>query len=738
MKSITSNKKLLTLAITSIPVLGYSFHSNAQTNEAAQAASPMLEEVIVTATRRDTDAQSTSIAITAFDSNSLTRAGVDDMRQVAQLVPNVYMGESAGAASTPITIRGVGDNQLGLGGDGSIAIYVDGVYQGRPYANVLDLLNIERLEILRGPQGALYGRNATGGAINVRTKAPSDQTEVFGDLKIGNYGALRTRLGASGPLDEDNWFGAISVSWSDRDGYARNKFDGKKYNSEETFNVQSEVRYVGDNDLELSIKADYGYNDATLAFYSFIDIVDPATFPFNPASAVGITDTDKVDVNSVNIDGLPPFEDREWWGLSATVSKSFSKFDLTATTAYRENSFTESTDADALPLSLAVFDLLEDQEQWSQSLILTSTSDSRLSWVLGADYFSEKTEGFQHTEIPIFGAGVYVDAIASNQTDAYAIYGEATYEFADDWSLILGLRYSDETKKYTFQQVSLGLDNISTVSGDITFNSWTPRLVLQYQISEDMFSYFSFSNGFKSGGFSAINPVALATSTPAGHPDRFDQEDVAAYELGLKSEWLENRLRINGAAFLYDYSDLHTNVTDAIGFAKVVPAKQADVRGVELETTLAVTSNLRLWLNLGYLDATYDAVLSFPNGLGGTQVSDLRGNFLPRAPKWSGSATINYSQYLSSGNLDWRLDWIYSDEHYLTEANDVVDRENSSTRVNARVSYEFSNSPFEVDLFVNNATDVRLKAHSKPILGIVYRGMLTPPKTYGLEFRFRF
>ena len=715
-------------------MLGISSMSPGPAAIAAEQA--VLEEIIVTATRRQTDLQSTPISVASFSGDTLKELGIDDLRDVSQFVAGVYVGESAGAGSSPITIRGVGDNQLGLGGDSSIAIYIDGVYLGRPYANMFDLLNVERLEILKGPQGTLYGRNATGGAINIITMTPDESARAYGDLRLAEYDSRRARLGLSGPLSQ-RVFGGLNVSWSKRDGYVRNVVDGKDYNAEETLNVQAELRFLPSDVTEIRWRADGGYNDATLVFLPFYTITDPALFPFVPGSSVAFEDDDSNDVDVTAIDSLPPYEDRDWVGTSLTVNYDAVWGTLRSITAYRENSLAESTDADASPFDLAVYELEEDQDQLSQDLILIGEPRGRFSWVAGANYYREQTDGFQLTEIGAFGPGVFVAATGRNETEAYAVYAEGTVDITERLALIAGVRYSDETKKYRFSQTSVGLDNISPVSGEISFDATTPKVVVQYQLSDEVFLYASASNGFKSGGFSAINPVALATSSPPGHPDRFGQEDVWAYELGAKSEWLENSLRLNFSAYRYDYEDLHTNVTDAIGFAKVVSAPKAEIDGVELDAMWSVTPRLSLTASAAYVDAQYDSILTYPDGLGGTKVDDLTGNQLPRSPKSEVALGFEYSRPLLNGDVLLRVDWRFSDSTYLTELNDPIDRQRSYDTGNVRVRYTPASDKFDLEAFVDNVADEQVRSHSKPILGAVYRGMITPPRVAGVELRFR-
>lgn len=695
-----------------------------------------LEEITVTATRRTTDVQSTSIAVSAFTGGDLKNAMVVDMRSVAQFAPNLFVGESGGAASTPITIRGVGDNQLGLGGDGSIAIYVDGVYQGRPYANVFDLVNVDRLEILRGPQGTLYGRNATGGAINVISRSPGNEIEMFGDIRYGNYNAKRIRAGVLGPLVENKLYGGLSVSWSDRDGYAKNLFDGKDYNAEETLNFQGELRFTPTDNLDISWRGDMGHNNASLVFYSFIKVLDPATFPFFPSSHEGITERDDIDVDHVDINSLPPFEDRKWGGTSLTIKYDAPEFTVKSITAYRENSFVESTDADGTSFNFALFTLSEDQKQYSQDLVFNSNDEGRLHWVAGMSFYKEETEGFQRTEIPLFGAPVFVAANARNETEAYAGYLEISYDITEQLSLTAGIRYSDETKNFKFTQTSIGLNNIPEVTGELGFNSWTPRFALNYQMNDDVFLYLSATKGFKSGGFSAINPVALATS-PSGTPDTFGEETITSYEFGAKTEWLEHRLRLNIAAFIYDYNDLHTNATDALGFAKVVPAEKADIAGAELEMTYVVTDNLLVRASGSFLDTEYDAVLSFADGLGGFTTIDLTGNKLPRSPEFTFSVGMEYTQEFEFGSFKYSANMRHVGDSFLTESNDDRSRQQAYEQYNASIAYVDPSEKYSIVAFINNISDVQVRAFSSMVLGSVARGMITPPRTYGVELRFK-
>lgn len=711
--------------------------SSDDTAAAEEDAVQRREVIVVTATRRDTDIQSTPISVSALGGDQLSKAGAENIRNLTQLVPNIFVGESGGAGSTPVTIRGIGDNQLGLGGDGSVAIYIDGVYQGRPYANVFDFADVDRLEVLRGPQGTLYGRNATGGAINVITRKATDEPRFFADATFGNYDFVRLSAGGSGALVDGKVYAGVNATWSDRSGYSRNLFDGKDYNAEKTFNAQAHLRFAPTEALEIILRGDTGHNDASLVFTSYIEVLDPATFPFNPASVIGFTDRDDLDKDNVDINSVPPFEDRDWWGGSVEINHEGQGFDFKSLTAYRENSLDESTDADATRFNLAVYELFEDQKQFSQDLVFTSNGSGSIDWVLGASYYNEETVGYQHTEIPIFGPPVFVDVNASNKTDAYALFAEVTFALTDRLRVTGGLRYSDETKSYTFEQTSIGLDNISELSGELSFDAWTPSIVVDYRANDSVYLYASANQGFKSGGFSAINPVALATS-PDGRPDAFGPEDVVAYEIGAKTNWLGDRATVNAALFYYDYKDIQTNATDAIGFAKVVPAGKAEVSGAEIEGRFALTPELELNFAASYLDAEFKSAVSFPDGLGGVTSRDLNGNSLPRAPKESLALGVNYSKDYSFGTLDFRLDGKYVGASFLTEANDKRLQQQSYTNLNARASYQTPNDRVRVTAFVHNITDVRPRAFGSVILGTVARGPLMPPQTYGVKLSYNY
>ncbi|HEX7784523.1 MAG TPA: TonB-dependent receptor [Sphingobium sp.] len=680
--------------------------------DAQSPASSGLEEIIVTAERRESKLQQTPLAVTAFTSNFMRESGASDVRDLARLTPGLVIGGLVQLGTNPVSLRGIGSNPQGVGSDDSVATYLDGVYLGRAYASVFDLVDTQRIEVLRGPQGTLYGRNATGGAISIITRKPSNEPYFAVDGRVAERNEYRVRGVASGALVEDKIFAQLSAAYATRDGYSRNAFDGKKLNGERSKLVRGTMRFVPTDQLEINVSGDYG------------------TFHASPQSKnISAGDGDPDDFN-VNVDGR---DNRVNYGGNVTADYDFGFAHLTSITAYRRAKLTAQYDSDGTAADiLSLVPNIERQQQFSEEIRLASNGRNTIDWLVGAYYYHEKANSLVF--IPFTGL-TDLSLSARNQTKSYAAFGQSTWHVDDRLSATVGLRYSRERKSFDFQQIwdpqVPGVFETAVFNGlPIKESSVTPKFVVDYKITPKIFAYASVSKGFKSGGYAGYNIV-----TPGDSPAPFKAENLWAYETGLKMDGLfNNTTRLNVSAFYYDYTDLQVRVFDAIGFAVIKNAGTARVKGAEFELTTRPVDPVTIFLNGTFLDAKYKS-FSYSAGAG---VVDNSGNSLARSPKLKLGAAIQYTVPLT-GDLDlaFRGDYDHSSRTYFDDENTVTYSHGKTNEFGFRTTIKSGQTQggWSVSAFGRNVTNQRYRTQVINITSAP-QAVYNMPRTFGLEGRY--
>jgi iron complex outermembrane receptor protein len=677
----------------------------------AQASQASVSEVIVTATHSQTRLQDTPLAISAYTATQLERSGVRDLRDIAAFTPGLTIGTGEGQGAVPISIRGVGQNDLGVGADAPIAIYMDGVYLARPYMALFDLVDAERVEVLRGPQGTLYGRNATGGAINVITRRPGDDVVGEAAASYGNFRAWRGQALAMAPLS-DTVSGKLAVSASGRSGYTRRAQTGEDLDPEKTLDVRGTLRWRPSDTLDVQLNADVGYHDMPVVVH------DSAAAHFDP--------------DHIALDATPR-EDRDYWGLSLQVTQRFAGAELTSISGFRKARLANLIDTDASALKLIHFGQYDDTAQFSQELRLGSTGQRPLQWITGLYYFEEDADTFSPIYLDFTGIlGLPSPTIqninASNRTTAYAAFGQASYRLGDAVTVSAGLRWSAETKTFSFlQNFTIDLPPVfQSFPRSTQKTSWSnlsPRLGVEYRPTGALLIYSSYSEGFKSGGSTSVSLITQPM------PNVFGPEKLRAYEAGIKSDWLGGRLRANATAFHYDYRNLQVRTADAYGFLVVRNAANATIDGVELELTARPAPRLELTVAASFLDARYDRFID------PISQADFSGSRLNRAPRAQISLGAQRTFALSrGGELLLRGEYAHASRVYHQPGELAAFSRAPSGLFNARLALRGADRRWAVALFGKNLTDERRIGHAFVVLGGP-RATITPPRTFGLELR---
>jgi iron complex outermembrane receptor protein len=714
-----------------------------------------LEEVIVTATKRDESIQEIPISVTAFSQSDLDIRGHNNLQGIQEVTPNLdFAVQSAGQNAARITLRGVGTETLIGGGDPGVALHIDGVYVGRNIASAADIFDIERIEVLRGPQGTLYGRNANGGSINIVTKRPTDELEGKVDVTLGNYNQRKIRSVINVPLGE-SLNSRLAMFTDQRDGYLKNLYNGRDSGGNDKSGVRLSLLWESDAGNEVLIKGfhtkvggtgpasrflgtDYAETDNG---YSDSRVVGVSSGPTPPAGARVVSDPYSLATTAIGESVLPrptgfyemrkdapEFVSTVMEGLDVEVNYNISdNVLLRSITSYQTNNNEILVDADGSELSLETRNRDTNAEQYSQEFNLMSQDDAQLQWILGAYLYNEKISGdfetfFPPGQVPLDtqlppgavpgGGGLRALRDMQHETDSYAIFAQLTYGFSDRLSATLGARYTwDEKYNYrsTGGQVDLtngylavGRGAIGPFAPSVGKESWqepTYRGSVSYNFTDDNLIFASYSHGYKSGGFD-FNGGAFeegGSNIDGGAQIPYDPEFVNAIEIGSKNTFFDNRVRLNITAFTYDYEDLQ--VFRLTGDGPLTDnAASSSIKGVELESKYAITDNLEIDATYAKLDATYDEyIVERP------RLQDFAGRTLNYAPEMSASLGAQYTMPLGQDQLVLRVDISRKGRTYFDRANTENDTREPLNLINARVRYNADN--WFVDLFGRNLAD---------------------------------
>jgi len=697
---------------------------------------PAIDEVIVTSQRRTENMQTVPLAVSVIRPPYIRESRIYDLDDIGTRIPGLTVS-SFSLGQPTIHMRGIGSGDDGAALDNSVAMFLDDVYVGRITAINLALFDVERVEVLRGPQGTLYGKNAIGGAINVITRNPSRQFEMVGEATIGNYDRRDFRAEIGGPLEGEKLLGKLSFHSRSREGWQESLFlPGEDQMDDNNLSLRAKLLYQPESDLRFDLIADYSRDD--LGSTGRIPVVgrvplrllDETGQPTGEAALP--TDIFAALGGSVRraANDERGFTDRDMWGISSRASWQTDAGQLLSVTAYRKNSFAWAEDSVALPNDLtdqqvnSVVD--EDHQQFSQEFRWLSPDDSPLLYVFGLYYLYEKTHRVETFVFPDRAA--VTDQ--NNRTQSLASFGELSYRFARGWDLKLGARLTYEEKK--MDQLALSGNAPAIIREDFQLTNkgdWTdfsPRLVLSWQADRDLMLYGSLSRGFKSGGFQGA-PGTRELAERIIRP-----ESAWNYELGIKSQWWEDRMRFNLVGFYTDYRDLQVVqfVTEGnFGVFRTSNAMSASLTGVELEVVLNLWHGLELSGSYAWLEAVYD---EFTDVLG----RDFSGNRLRQAPENSFDIGVYYERSLGEGRLRFRAEYRYQDESFREPDNRVTNQP-AFDILDASVAYEQAEGDWEITLWAKNLLDEEYISHLYILGGNDY-ALFGEPRTYGVTFTYNF
>ncbi|MDN3640941.1 TonB-dependent receptor [Simiduia curdlanivorans] len=632
-------KKLLSLHLAAISVLPLATTSYADT----RARDSLLEEIVVTARKRSETLQDIPMAISALSEQSLERNAINNLADLQAQVPSLTVYAARGTSSTAtVYIRGIGQSDPLWGVEPGVGIYLNDVYISRPQGALLDMLDVERVEVLRGPQGTLYGRNTIGGAVKYITKKPSEETSGKLDLAAGSYGQLDVRAAASGALIDDTLLASVALGSFNRDGFGENLQTGAAVSDKKLTTGRVNLEWLVSEDWSVLLSADKTRDSSHVrgAQRMLVNGFEPY---FAGAAPLPVS-TDRYDVdNGFDLD--ENFTDTQ--GASLTVAWQLAEaWSAKSITAWREGETEGAIDFDMGPYAIADVDANYDDEQLSQEFQLNYQGD-QWQGVVGV-YLLDATAGGEVRNrfgLPAAALGyappnlipgpiinIYGASGGEVETQSIALYGDASWQLSDNWNLSAGVRVSQERKEATVLNEGFTDDSFTQPSGQVTADftndeTWrdvSPRLALDYRYSDDTLVYASVGRGFKSGGF---NVRADTVNVPRSG-DPYDPETVVTYEMGVKST-LADQLQLNVAFFHSDYRDIQLSIftgvdTDNDGindsfFGDFTNAGKGEIRGVEVEYVWSPSRYFTVSGNAAYLDASYQEYLS-----GGVNVADQR------------------------------------------------------------------------------------------------------------------
>lgn len=761
-KAQNLKKNILALAVGNLVLLG----------GAVSAYATTLEEVVVTAQKREESLQDTPISVTAFTTAAIEKRNISNISEIADFTPNLVFDTTSPvsglSSGSVIFIRGIGNTDFSLTTDPGVGTYVDGVYMSRSVGGVLDVLDLERIEVLRGPQGSLFGRNTIGGAINITSRKPTDEFSGQVEATVGNFDRLDLRAFVDVPFT-DTLRSTFAVSSKNRDGYVDRVLDGKELGNEDELSFRANfVWELSDRwDFQLSYdrtEIDEESAGSTLAgFTPGAGTVGYSLFTFGDIPT-GLADlaqyvTDGEDDKSfgTGVSGT----DLDIQGVAFTANYSGDGFDIKYIGAWRETEGEFYRDPDNSPH--AITETLNPdyyQDQSSHEIQITGTAfDDRLKYVGGLYYFEE--EGTDNVFVPVFlptpdlaaGFPARINNFAQVDNSSEAAYFQATWSFNETWSVTAGVRHTEDEKEFNYTQYISNpegggypffpgavdengnfSDGLSPIVGNGSgqdskdFSETDYKFGVDMQLNDHTLLYYSFSQGFKSGGF------VLRYVEPAPAPRVFDPETVDSHEIGVKWQSEDDRIRVNAAVYYSDYEDVQVTFFDNLGGPVTENAGTVDIYGLELEVTALLTDNLQLDLGYGYTDAEYQEINEIP-GLSLSIDEDAK---LVNTPENTFNLGVEWGVPVDGNELAFRVDYSYTDEIFNDSQNSPFLFEDSFELWNASVRFSLGES-LDLVVFGKNLTDERYIQSGDSNFGLgFHEANYNRPREYGVTARYRF
>ncbi len=815
----------------------------AQTTPPAPASTTgQIQEVVVTAQKRSENVQRVPIAITAFTAQALKEENIHEVSGLGRLTPNVNLDTSSpfGGANEVLSasIRGIGQDDFAINLDPGVGVYVDGVYYARTTGANVNMLDVDRVEILKGPQGTLFGRNTIGGAISVVTRAPSNDYKANAEVTLGSFNRRDFQATADVPIIPDTVLSTITVSSLNRDGYQqRIPYPATGYVSDpigsfttpgrDTYSTQggqgqdsirAKVLWKAAPNFTITTTADWTHVDESSTAESLLSAVTGSSLgglydgcvagapgflgpgtnivcgPRGPAlnaagmtvSNPGIQGTNRLfwgpqyitnDIDKTYATG-PDFNHMDNYGASITLDWNLSPtMELKSITGYRRLNWAVALDADGSPIDINQDAQKEAQHQISEEVQLNgSLMDGRLKYTSGLYYFNEG--GFEHDYVTLAGGTLQINGVDTIDTSSYAVYAHADYAVTDKLKLILGGRYSYDHKTITVDQADTNaffaklhgcypltpaVEASAACTGAATglnggtgfpvpsnpelftpavpysqdFYVFTPTAGLQYQVTSAVMTYFTYSKGYKDGGWTT-RLTNFESVLPAFGPEKSE-----TYEAGVKSEWLHHTLQLNLAGFYTDYDGIQLNFQEGLS-PTIQNAGNARIAGAEAEGRWILGHGFSIAATAGYMDAKYTYL---EPGVNGNNTCSqpfspciTLGSKLPKTPKWKTSISPVYDYYLpNDAKLRFEVDYTHTSSMFNDSFNTSILRRPDTDNVNLSATFMAPGDKYELVVGGTNVTDQRylVTGNEDTSSGLLY-GSYNPPAEWYVTLRGKF
>lgn len=704
-------------------------------------AQTKVDEVIVTAQKRAQDVQEVPASISAFSGTALETRQIHSVEGVFNTIPNVTFN-IAGSFTPTIAIRGIAPDGVNGTIEPSVALNIDGVYQPRIYGVFLAMHDLEDIEVLRGPQGTLYGRNATGGVINLNSRRPTSMFEASGSLSLGDYDHVGARGYVSGPVAGDKVLARLSAIYDRHSGYGKNLFTGARVDAGESYGGRLTIRLLPRDNVTVDLIASQLYDSDTNARYN-LDGMSGASYDAIVAAGLGAQTTAPWRTYA-------NFPTHKWsrqsaltgivtWELAPHVSLK----SITGGQRFKDSIY---TDGDTLAADYLVADALQTSTTFSQEFDLSAKLWDRVDAVLGAYYLKDHNNGGSPADFnngfPVFSLAPTARRDIQNQNfidqrlESKAVFADATVNLTNRLRVLGGVRYTEDDKS-AVETIGAQLQRstntylptntcVNRRAPDLKFTSTTGKVGAQYDFAPGVMGYVQWQSGFKAGGYAA---AACGVS--------FLPEEIKDLEAGVKSTLFDGALTLNVSLFDYDYSNLQ--LTRIINLAAVVDnAAKAKIRGGEIEGVARFGHGLRADFGLGLLDSKY---VGYSSKRTATEpLLDLTGNQLVKAPKVTANLGVEYLTPVGeAGNVTFRAETNYSSRVYFTPFNEAIAKQDGYSIYNLLATFRPNNPRYEVQFYVKNITNKAYKtgAAFSTILNYV-TGSWNEPRTFGAELTVKY
>lgn len=719
--------------------------TSAQAQEAATApqaddTARSSDEIIVTARKREESLQDTSMALSVVDDTMLDRKQINDVTGLQGVVPTITIGETVGLLK--INVRGLGNSTNTRSEDSDVVLHVDGAVVSRMEAQAMAFFDLERVEVLRGPQGTLYGRNSTGGTINLVTKKPTSSFEGYASATLGNYNLIKMDTAVSGPIT-DTISARLALTSTDRGGFGKNIQTGNDIEDQKRYAGRLHLRFQPSDRVDFLLTGEYAKQDDASGFFGFLAPLFPFDPSYVPRGAGGFSDPNSRDVAS-NFD---PQLERETWSITGNLGIELNdNLKLRNIINYRELNFFLAQDLDTSTVSTATYVSIPlRDEQFSEEFQLIYSSD-RLNAIAGLFYFKETFGGTTNIGTGP-NTGIFFKLVGQSKTEAIAPFFNIAYDLSDAFTLRVGGRYNSEKRSIVNDTILNG--NRVTTDNDVSddrrrISAYTGEYGVDWNISDNAMVYYTFSQGFRSGA-----ALIFQSTSPIIDPTR-----VKNHEIGLKFESQDRKFYANIAAFMADIKNLQrtqASLVNGLLNTRVNNVNALETKGVEADLGWTPIRDLNLrasvaWLKAEFQDfTTSDPIKRIvnpapPPAFLPSPPQQVAGNTTSQAPEWKWSIGANYTIPFANGSkLTLSGDVSYQSKVFFDEFNRAPFVEDKYALVDASMTYYFVGDQLSASVWGKNLTGQdRFSDVSFSAFGQVLSKQWVPPRTYGATVRYEF